>query len=64
MVDKKRKSEAPEIPAISEEEISKILASFGAWADREDITDDWLDNLRSGWEQRLKELYSDDITKE
>lgn len=53
-------SEDPEILAMSEEEIrAEVLAAFGAWADREDMTDDWLDELRRGWNDRLDELYAD-----
>ncbi len=53
-------SEDPEILAMSEEEIrAEILAAFGAWADRDDITDDWLDDLRRGWSDRLDDLYSE-----
>lgn len=53
-------SEDPEILAMSEEEIrAEVLAAFGAWADRDDITDDWLDDIRRGWSDRLDDLYSE-----
>ncbi|GIV66682.1 MAG: hypothetical protein KatS3mg054_0668 [Chloroflexus sp.] len=53
-------SEDPEILAMSEEEIrAEVLAAFGAWADRDDITDDWLDGIRRGWSDRLDDLYSE-----
>jgi len=46
------------LPALSDEEIkAEILAAFGAWANREDITDDWLEELRRGWVERLDEIY-------
>ncbi len=52
--------EDPEILLMSEDEIKvAVLAAFGAWADREDITDDWLDDLRRGWSDRLDDLYSE-----
>jgi hypothetical protein len=48
----------PEIAPMSIDELrAAVEAAYGAWADREDITDDWLDNLRTGWNYRLEKLY-------
>ena len=35
--------------------------SFGMWADRDDIGDavEWVNEIRAGWEERLKEIYKD-----
>lgn len=30
---------------------------FGLWADDEEIDDNWLHDLRSGWDTRLRNLY-------
>ena len=50
-----------EIMSMSPDEIkAEVLAAFGAWADREDITDEWLEILRQSWNNRLDELYSDE----
>jgi hypothetical protein len=52
----------PEIVAMTDEELAEAAAAlFGSWAERDDIDDDWLDNLRSGWDERLKELYGPDF---
>lgn len=54
------KDEDPETAAMSLAELRKIaLAAFGSWADRDDIGDDWLENIRSSWDDRLDELYND-----
>ena len=41
-----------------------VMALFGAWANREDMDDSWLDNLRAqmekGWRERLVELYGNE----
>jgi hypothetical protein len=48
----------PEIAGLTDNELmAEIDAAFGAWKDREDITDDWLDNMRHGWDDRLTDLY-------
>jgi hypothetical protein len=48
----------PEIAGLTDNELmAEIEAAFGAWKDREDITDDWLDNMRHGWDDRLTDLY-------
>lgn len=50
-----------EIMSMSPDEIkAEVLAAFGSWADREDITDEWLEILRQSWNNRLGELYSDE----
>jgi hypothetical protein len=51
----------PEIGAMTDEELVEAAETlFGSWADRDDIDDNWLENLHSGWEARLKELYGPD----
>ena len=40
-------------------ETAEARAAFGSWADRDDIGDDWLDELRKGWSGRLDELHED-----
>lgn len=44
----------------------EIRSLAGIWADREDMTDDWLDELRAdmtaGWAKRLEELYGDELS--
>lgn len=55
------------IAAMSPDELADAIMSLaGSWSDREDITDNWLDELRAdmtaGWEERLKELYGDDLS--
>lgn len=48
----------PEILALTDAQIkAEALAMNGAWVDRDDINDEWLDNLRSGWNERLDEVY-------
>ncbi|MBI4671417.1 MAG: antitoxin family protein [Chloroflexi bacterium] len=47
-------------PSKRAQQIKLARESFGMWADRQDITDDWLDEIRAGWERRLNELYQDD----
>lgn len=39
----------------------RIRESFGMWADRDDIGDavEWINEIRAGWEERLKEIYKD-----
>lgn len=47
----------PEIAAMTDEELlSSVKAMFGAWADREDITDDWLGEIRRGWGKRIDKI--------
>lgn len=49
------------IATMSEKAIeAEVLAMFGSWADRDDITDNYLDDLRGGWGTRLDELYGND----
>jgi hypothetical protein len=51
----------PEIAALTDSELmADINALFGAWEDREEITDDWLENMRRGWDDRLTDLYGPD----
>lgn len=52
------KDEDPETAAMSDKEIlAEVRAMFGAWADRDDIDDNWLDDIRSTWDDRLDGLY-------
>lgn len=52
--------EDPEIMAMTDEEIlNEVLAMAGAWADREDMSDTWLEDLRAGWIDRLGTLYNE-----
>ncbi|MBI5303444.1 MAG: antitoxin family protein [Chloroflexi bacterium] len=39
----------------------RIRESFGRWADRDDIGDavEWVNEIRAGWEERMKRIYSD-----
>lgn len=51
----------PSITSLSLAEISsEVMAMFGAWADRDDITDDFLVTLWNGWGDSLEELYNDE----
>jgi hypothetical protein len=49
---------------IQTEDRIKMWADFeslyGAWADRDDMGEDWLDNLRAGWNVRLADIYDAD----
>lgn len=52
----------PEIAAMTNEEIVAVAKALcGAWADRPDMDDNWLENSRKkwsdGWKERLDELY-------
>lgn len=54
-----------QIAAMSSEELAgEIRALAGAWADRDDVGDHWLDELRedisTGWAKRIEELYGDE----
>lgn len=45
-------------PEITKEELAdETLSLFGAWSDREDIDDAWINMIREDWNGRLKELY-------
>ena len=47
-----------ELDRIKGEKIWQDLEPlFGLWADNEETDDDWLRNLRSGWDNRLRDLY-------
>lgn len=46
-----------------EEIISEANASCGTWADREDIDDNWLEDMRSGWADRLDRIYANSTWK-
>ena len=39
----------------------RVRESFGMWADRDDIGDavEWINKIRAGSEERLKEIYKD-----
>ncbi len=51
----------PEILAMSDEElVNEALAAAGMWADRDDINDDSLSILSSGWAERIRDLYAAD----
>lgn len=51
----------PEILAMTDEELtSAALSLFGSWADREDIGDDWLDEIRSHWHDHWEDRYGPD----
>lgn len=43
------------------EQVKLAREAFGMWADRDDIGDavDWINEIRAGWEERLKEIYQD-----
>ena len=45
---------------IRDDIATSIRAMFGRWANRGDIADDWLDNLRQDWEGRFTKLYDRD----
>jgi len=48
----------PEIAVMSKVElIAEVEALFGVWVEREDITDDWLTEIREGWDERLADIY-------
>lgn len=52
-------SSDPVIRALSRAEIiSEINAMFGKWNNREDIGDDWLENIRRGWDNRLDDIFN------
>lgn len=54
-------SSDPTIRALSREEIiSEINAMFGKWENREDIGEDWLENIRRGWDTRLDDIFNSD----
>jgi hypothetical protein len=55
----------PELAAMSDAElVAAAKATFGAWAERVDIGDDWLNDLRSDmsaeWERRIAGMYGPD----
>jgi hypothetical protein len=55
----------PEIAAMSNAEIvAAAKALCGAWANRQDIDDNWVENMRNqwsdGWKERLADLYGPD----
>ena len=46
-----------DLTTYSAEELSKLaLEAAGIWADRDDITDEWLDELRKGWNTHLEDF--------
>lgn len=46
-----------DLTPFNAEELSKLaLEAAGIWADRDDITDEWLDELRKGWNTRLDDF--------
>jgi len=36
---------------ISKQKMAEIIASFGSWKGREDINDNWLDEMRKNWDR-------------
>lgn len=56
----------PELAAMTDTElVAAAKALYGAWADREDIGETWLEDLRAAdaaeWDKRLAELYGPDF---
>ena len=51
-----------EIQLSEKEKLDLALSCFGAWKDRDDINDNWLNDLRSGWDERLNDLYGEEKT--
>lgn len=47
-------------PSKRVQQIKLARESFGMWADRDDINDVWLTEIRAGWNQRFDELYKND----
>lgn len=37
-----------------------INALYGAWADRDDIDDEWLNRLRGSWDESYEAIMQDD----
>ncbi len=54
IVARRRKPSRAELEKLARE-------SFGMWADRDDIGDavEWINQIRAGSEERLKEIYKD-----
>jgi hypothetical protein len=49
----------PEIAAMSDEELlAEVKLLFGAWADRDDLDDNWRDEIWEGWD--LSQIAEDD----
>ena len=49
-----------EIAAMTDAEIlTAVRAMAGAWADRDDIDDNWLKDSRSSWYDRLDKFYEE-----
>ncbi len=62
LVPRKRKTVARPSSKPTRAEIVKLASdSFGMWADRDDIGDavEWINEIRAGWGERLKEIYKD-----
>jgi hypothetical protein len=60
--------EDPDLAAMSDKELVAAAKSlYGAWAGREDIGDNWLEEMRaedaSEWDKRLAEIYGPDFPK-
>ena len=54
------------VPSVNHEALDRakgeaiwkdIEPLFGLWADDKEMDDNWLHNLRSGWDTRLRNLY-------
>ncbi len=53
----KNYSDDPEVAAMTRDELTQsILSLAGKWANRDDINDDWLDNVRASWDTRLNDV--------
>lgn len=50
-----------EILAMTDVEIAReARAAFGSWSDHDDITDEWLENIRESWWARIDGIYDPD----
>jgi hypothetical protein len=53
-----RYTDDAEILAMGDEEyLAAIDALGGAWSNRDDISDHWLEEIRGEWDKRLGDLY-------
>jgi hypothetical protein len=49
----------PQVGFMSKQQVyDAVMASFGSWVDREDIPDDWVDQMRQEESDRLADLYA------
>ena len=55
-----RYTDNPELLRMSKPDyIAAIAALSGIWSDRNDISDNWVDEIRSEWDKRIDDLYDD-----